>query len=121
MGVGGKNAPAWFVSSTVIKLCSAWPLEDPELQDFAEEHPRLGDQDHWRGRMGWGGRSQAHLQPGPPASAPSVVAGQAEQMPTTFHLQVSTGLPRVTASSLAGLTATPTSGVRRMVSGSQPW
>lgn len=121
MGVGGENAPAWFGSSTVIKLCSAWPSEDPELQNFAEERPCLGDQDHRWGRTGWGGRSQAHLQPGPPASAPSVAAGQAELMPTMSHLQVLTGLPRVTASSLAGPTATPMSGVRRMVSGSQPW
>lgn len=39
----------------------------------------------------------------------------------TSHLQVSTGLPRVTASSLVGQTAMPMSGVRKMVSGSQPW
>ena len=50
MGVGGKNAPAWFGSSTVIELCSAWPPEDPESQNFAEERPCLGDQDHRWGR-----------------------------------------------------------------------
>lgn len=40
---------------------------------------------------------------------------------TTSHLQVLTGLPRATASSLAGQTAMPTSGVRKTVSGSQRW
>lgn len=71
--------------------------EDPESQNFAEEHPCLGDQDHR-----WGKDRLGRKVPGPPASAPSVVAGQAEQMPTTSHLQVSTGLPRVTARHLRG-------------------
>lgn len=34
------------------------------------------------------------------------------------HITVLTGLPRVTAPSLAGPTAMPTSGVKKMVSGS---
>ena len=42
-------------------------------------------------------------------------------MPPHLNLQVSTGLPRVTASSLVGLTAMPTCGVRKTVSGSRPW
>ena len=37
------------------------------------------------------------------------------------HFQVSTGLPRATASSLVEQTAMPMSGVKKMVSGSQPW
>ena len=35
--------------------------------------------------------------------------------------EVSTALPRVTSWSLAGLTAMPTSGIRKMVSGNRPW
>lgn len=86
---------------------------------------RSDDQDHRWGKNGAG--EENTKPPHTPAMAlPAWLShgschGPDSADDTTPHLQVSTGLPRATASSLVGQTAMPMSGVRKMVSGSQPW